>query len=111
DLEQRFVIGLTRGQTVGEHDAAERAADGDLLGAGLDGLVGAVEVDARTERLLHPHAGATGATAERTLLVAGHLGVGRTGRADELARRRVDLVVAADEAGVVVRDLLLGLLG
>ena len=33
--------GLLGGESVGEHDAAEGAADGDLVGSGGDGFLGA----------------------------------------------------------------------
>ena len=91
------------GQAVAHHHAAEGATDGDALGTRVDGLLGAVHVDPRAELLLHPHAGTTGATAEGLLLGALHLPVLHTRqRGDQLTRRLVDLVVAAQVAGVVV---------
>lgn len=89
-----------------EHGGAERAGGGDFLGAGVHGLFGAEFVDALADVLLHEHAGAAGATAEG--LVAGlvHLAQLDAGRAQQLTRRVEDLVVAAQEAGVVVGDRL-----
>ena len=97
------------GQAVGEHHAAERAADRDLVGTCADGFLGAVDVDALTDVLLHPHARATGAAAEGLLGVALHLGERRAGQdLEQLARRRVDVVVTAEEARIVVGDRALG---
>ena len=61
-------------------------------------------VDALAEMLLHPHAGTAGTAAEAAVGVARHLGQRRTRGADQLARRFVDLVVAAEVARVVVGD-------
>src|SRR5699024_5799643 len=80
---------------VGEHHAAERAARGDLLGRGRQRLVDAVDVDPLADRLLHPHARATGATAHGPLTVSRHLLERHAGAVHELARRLVHLVVAA----------------
>ena len=105
DLLAGLALGLLGGEAVGEHHAAERAADRDLVGAGADGLLGAVDVDPLAEVLLHPHARATGAAAEGPLGVALHLDeLGAGQHLEQLARRRVDLVVAAEVAGVVVGD-------
>src|SRR5690606_33275089 len=96
---------LTRGHTVGQHDAAERAAGRDLGGRGGQRLVHAVDVDALAELLLHPHARATGATAHGPFAVAGHLDQLRARGRHQLTRRVVDLVVATQVAGVVVGDV------
>ena len=105
DLLAGLALGLLGGQPVGEHDPAERAADRDLVGAGLDGLDGAVHVDPLADVLLHPHARAAGAAAEGLLGVARHLDeVGAGQDLEQLARRGVDAVVAADVARVVVGD-------
>src|SRR5699024_4569634 len=97
---------LLGGHAVGHHHAAERAAGDDLLGAGGQGLVDALHVDALADLLLHPHAGTAGTTAQGALAVTRHL-LERGLFADQVARRLVDVVVAAEEAGVVVGDLLL----
>src|SRR4051794_30892326 len=65
DLFAGCAIGLFGGQAVGQHDSAEGAAGGDLVGAGGDGFVGAVEVDPGADLFFHPHPGAAGAAAER----------------------------------------------
>ena len=58
-------------------------------------------------RLLHPHARAAGAAAHALGAVARHLDDVDAGeRADDLARREVHVVVAAEVAGVVVGDAL-----
>ena len=98
-------VGLCR-RAVGEHDAAERAARRDLLRIGRQCLVDTVDVDALADGLFHPHARAAGAAAHRALPVAGHLAELRARSVHELARGLVDLVVATEEAGVVVGDVL-----
>ena len=75
--------------------------------AGGDGLLRALGVHLLADRLLHPHAGAAGAAAHAPGAVARHLDDVDAGeRADHLARREVHVVVAAEVAGVVVRDAL-----
>ena len=59
-------------------------------------------VDAFAEVLFHPHPGTAGAAAEAALGVPRHLGQRRTGCADELAGRLVDLVVPTEVARIVV---------
>ena len=60
------------------------------------------------DRLLHPHAGPAGAAAHALGAVARHLDdLDALDRADDLARREVHVVVAAEVARVVVRDALL----
>src|SRR5690606_40740151 len=82
---------------------AERAGGGDDVRVEGEGLVDALVVDALADPLLHPHPGAAGAAAEAALLVAVHLLVAQArDLADDLARGRVDLVVAAQVARVVV---------
>ena len=105
DLLAGVAVGLLGGEPVGEHHPAERAADGDLVGAGGDGLLGAVDVDPLAEVLLHPHPGTAGAAAEGAFGRPLHLDVRRSRQhLQELARRGVDLVVATQEARVVVGD-------
>ena len=91
---------------VGHHHAAERAAGGDLGGAGVHGLLDAFVVDALADVLFHPHPRAARAAAQTAVGVARHLGQRGAGGADQLARRVVDLVVPAQVARVVVGDVL-----
>ena len=84
------------GEPVVEHHPAERAADGDLVGAGGDGLAGAVLVDPLADPLLHPHPRAAGAAAEGPFGGSLHLDVLGAGQhLEQLARRAVHLVVPA----------------
>src|SRR5699024_10606313 len=75
---------LTVVHTVVDHRLTERAANRDGVRAGGQRLVRAVQVDAGTEVLLHPHAGTTSTTAEAGVAVARHLGELSTGGADQL---------------------------
>ena len=97
---------LRRCNAVAQHDATERAGDGNGLGAGSDGFFSTFLVDALADRLFHPHARATSAAAEAAVRVAWHLFEVGAGGLDELARRCVHLVVATEVARVVVRDAL-----
>src|SRR5690606_12779844 len=97
---------LTRRHTVGEHDAAERAARRDLGGIRGERFVDTVDVDALTDLLLHPHAGTTGTTAHGPLAVTRHLDELRARRRHQLTRSVVDLVVPSEEARVVVGHVL-----
>src|SRR6476661_181637 len=93
-------------QRVAEHRDAERAGRGDDVGVELEGLLGALDVDLLADLLFHPHARAAGAAAEAAVLAAVHLLGGEAlDGVEDLARRRVDLVVPAEEARVVVGDL------
>ena len=75
-------------------------------GIELERLVGALHVDPLADLLLHPHAGTAGAAAEAAVLAAVHLLRGEAlDGVEDLARGRVDLVVPAEEARVVVGDL------
>ena len=87
------------------HGLTERAANRNGRGAGGDSLFGAVDVNALTDGLFHPHARATSTTAEAGVLVAWHLHQVGAGGTDQLTRSLKDLVVATQEAGVVVGDL------
>ena len=86
----------------GHHDIAEGAASSDFLGAGLQSLLGAEVIDAGAELFLHEHAGAAGATAEGLVAVLVHLAQLHAGGLEQLARRIEDLIVAAEEARIVV---------
>ena len=98
-------VGLTVVHTVGHHRLTEWAADGDGVRAGGQSLVRTVQVDALAQILFHPHAGTTGTTAEASIAVALHLHQVGAGSADQLTRSLEDLVVAAQEARIVVGDL------
>ena len=88
-----------------EHDVAERARGGDAGRAGRQRLAGALVVDLGADRLLHPHPRPAGAAAHALGAVALHLDdLDALDRADDLARREVHVVVAAEVAGVVVGD-------
>src|SRR5699024_10952472 len=88
--------------------SAERARGGDGVGVGGQRLVHPLGVDALTDPLFHPHASTTGTAAETTFLVAVHLlGLDTGHLGHDVARRCVHLVVPAQEAGVVVGDVLL----
>ncbi|CAM5616115.1 hypothetical protein SANTM175S_01822 [Streptomyces antimycoticus] len=101
----RLPVVLLAVDRVGQHHQAERAGGGDDVRVEGQGLVHALVVDALADPLLHPHPGAARATAEAALLVAVHLLVPQPRHlGDDLARRGVDLVVAAQVAGVVVGD-------
>ena len=110
DLDLRAdTFGLLGREPVGDHDATERAPDGDPLGARRESLLGAVHVDPRPELLLHPHPGAAGAAAEGLLLRALHLLELDAGKGtDEFARRGIDVVVPTQVARVVVGHRLRG---
>src|SRR5699024_5851273 len=97
-----FDVCLTVVHAVVDHRLTERATNRNGVRAGSQRLVRAVQVDAGTEVLLHPHAGTTSATAEAGVAVARHLGELSTGGADQLTRGVEDLVVTAQEARVVV---------
>ena len=88
----------------GEHDGAEGTADRDLLGAGGECLAGSVLVDAGADGLVHEHAGTARPTAEGLVPVAVHLPQIMARGTEQLTRRVEDLVVAAEETGVVVGD-------
>src|SRR3984885_3718691 len=110
DLEG--LLGLAGGflgvDGVAEHDHAVGAGGGDGVGVQGEGLVDALGVDPLAGALFEPHAGAAGAAAEALALAPVHLlGPGAGDGVDDLPRRGVDLVVPAEEARVVVGDLLL----
>src|ERR1700759_693016 len=92
---------------VAELDHAVGAGGGDGVGVKRESLLDALLVDALPRPLFEPHAGAAGAAAETLALAAVHLlGLGAGDRVDDLPRRGVDLVVPAEEARIVVGDLL-----
>ncbi len=102
--------GLLGVDGVAEHDHAVGAAGGDGVGVKGEGLVDPVLVDPGAGALFQPHAGAAGAAAEALALAAVHFLGGDAGDGlDDVPGRVVDLVVAAEEAGVVVGDLLVDL--
>src|SRR5436190_6612041 len=101
-----LVLELLRLDPVREHGHAERAGDGDHLGVGLEGLLGAQQVDALVRVLLDPHAPAARPAAHAELLVAVHLLHLGARPGEHRARLVVDLVEATVVAGVVVDRLL-----
>src|SRR6185437_11448315 len=110
DVLPGLAVGLLGVDGVAEHDVAVGAGGGDDVGAGAEGLGGAGVVDPGAGPLLEPHAGAAGPAAEAAVAAALHLLRARAGqRADELAGRGEHLIVPAEEARVVVGDLLVRL--
>ena len=87
-----------------QHDIAERAARRNLLGTGRHGLLRAELVNSLALVFFHEHARATGTAAEGLVAVVVHLRQRCAGRLDEFTRRVEDLVVAAQEARVVIRN-------
>lgn len=97
-------LGSQRFHAAGHHDIAERAAGGDFLGAGLECLLRAELIDARTQLFLHEHARAAGAAAEGLVVGLVHLAQFHARGLEKLARRIEDLIVAAQEAWIVIGD-------
>ena len=98
-------LGLALPDGVVEHDHAVGAGRPDHVGAGGQGLVGAFQVDPLADPLLHPHAGPAGAAAEAALPAAVHLHRPDPGDGvQDGPGGVVDVVVAAQVAGVVVGD-------
>ena len=92
------------------HDVAEGAGGRDPGGAGGDQLLRPLVVDLLADRLLHPHAGPAGAAAHALGAVAAGLDdLDAADAADDPPGRQVDVVVAAEVAGVVVDDPLVEL--
>src|SRR5712691_12269990 len=89
--------------TVVEHHRAEGARHGQRLRTSAGGFAHTLLVDGPPSTLLHPHARAAGAAAERALAVARHLHR-PAGGSGQLARRLAHIVVAREVAGVVIRD-------
>ena len=93
---------------VAEHDQAVRAGGGDRVRGQRQGLLDPLGVDPLADALFHPHPRAAGAAAEAARLAPVHLGGLDAGdRLQDLPRRGVDLVVPAQEARVVIGQLLL----
>ena len=106
DLLARLTRLLTSGDGVRQHRDAERAGRRHDVRIQLERLVDALDVDPLTDLLFHPHPRAAGATAEAAVLATVHfLGLDAWDTGKHLAWRGVDLVVAAEVAGVVVGDL------
>src|SRR5690348_11157388 len=105
------LLGLTRAllgaDRVAEHDHAVRAAGGDRVRVGAERLVDPLGVDPLPDPLFHPHPGAARAAAEPAVLAPVHfLGLHARHLLHDLPRRREHLVVPAEEARVVIGDLL-----
>src|SRR5688500_18438219 len=106
DVLAGLALLLLRRQGVAQHRDAERARGGDDVGIELERLLGALHVDPLADLLLHPHPGTAGAAAEAAVLAAVHFLRGEAlAGVEDLAPGRVDLVVPAEEARVVVGDL------
>ena len=95
-------LGGQRLHAAGHHDITEGATGGDFFRAGLQSLLGAEIIDAGSELFLHEHAGAAGATTEGFIAVLVHLAQLHAGGLEQLTRRIEDLIVAAEEARIVV---------
>ena len=90
----------------GHHDITEGAAGGNFFRAGFQSLFGAEVIDAGAKLFFHEHAGTAGATAEGLVAVLVHLAQFHAGGLEQLAWGIEDLVVAAEEARVVVGNRL-----
>ena len=88
-------LGGQRLHAAGHHDIAERAASGDFLGAGLQCLLRAELIDARTQLFFHEHARAAGATAEGFIAGLVHLAQLDARGLEKLAWWIEDLIVPA----------------
>src|SRR5690348_11253500 len=90
------------------HRHVLRAADDEIVEpAEADRLVDALlarALHALALQLLHPDASAARAAAERVVAVARHLLQLAADQPEHRTRRVVDAVVAAERAGIVVRD-------
>lgn len=88
-------LGGQRFHAAGHHDIAERAAGGDFFGAGLECLLRAELIDARTQLFLHEHARAAGAATKGLIAGFVHLAQFYAGGLEKLARGIEDLIVPA----------------
>src|SRR6185369_2184012 len=92
---------------VAEHDHAERAGKTHRGRSGVLDLLHPGLVDPGTQLLLHPHPPAAGSTTEPPFAGSRKLlDLESRDRPEQVAGRRVDPVVPAEVAGVVVRDRL-----
>ena len=90
-----------------DHDVTERTRRSDAAGAGCQQLLGALDIDVLAGVFFHPEASATSTTAHRLgAVLLGFENLHTTERTDHLAWSEVDVVVAAEVAGVVVDDAL-----
>jgi electron transfer flavoprotein alpha subunit len=103
---RQLVLFLALGlDAVVDHGHAERAGDGDRVGLVSRACSTRIMLTRLSGVLLHPHAAAAGAAAHAEPAAALHLLEVTPGRRRRmLARRLVDVVVAAEVAGVVVGD-------
>ena len=91
-----------------KHDVAERTRGRDSRRTRRDCLGGALIVDLGADVLLHPHAGASSATAHALGSVARHLDdLDTIDGTDDVSWRHVHVVVPTEVARVVVGDALL----
>ncbi len=90
-----------------DHDVTERARRSDAARAGRQQLLGAFDVDVLAGVLFHPEASTTSTAAHRLgAVLFGFENLHAAERTNHLARCEVDVVVAAEVAGVVVHHTL-----
>ncbi len=95
-----------------EHTHAEGAGGGQGAGTSVGSLLHPRVVDARANMLLHEDASAATAAAKALLAVARHLFEADTGNGgQDLARRVIFVVVAAQVAGIMVGHFLVNRVG
>ena len=103
-LRRRFADG---GERVAEHGIAEGAGGADDLGAGAGELFGADVADALALLFAEEGQAAAGSAAEAALVRAGGFDES-AGLRDDGAGLFVDVLIAAEVAGVVVDDAFAG---
>src|ERR1039457_2967143 len=103
----RLARALLRADRIAEHHQAEWAARGDRIRVGTQRLVDSLDVDPLADPLFHPHPGTAGAAAEAALLAPVHFLRLHAGHVlHDLPRRGEDPVVPAEEARVLIGNLL-----
>ena len=95
------------GQAVAEHGVAERAGGGDDIRACIHQLLGARVVDAAAHLLAQEGQPASRTAAEAALPIAGRFNE-RSGGGGDGAGLVVNILIAAEVAGVVVDNGLVG---
>src|SRR6202023_3577071 len=105
-LHLELRLGTLGGDPIAEHRQAEGTGRRHPGRLGPQRLLDALVVDALADLLLHPHAAAAGTTAEATLVMALDLDELRARDSlDDRAGRVIDVIPAAEVAGVVVGEL------